>query len=38
MIPLDKPGQKTIMDYKKIEFNIKTKASFFSQKNMKRIR
>ncbi|MFC2088616.1 outer membrane lipoprotein-sorting protein [Calditrichota bacterium] len=38
MIPLDKPGQKTVMDYINIEFNIKTKASFYSQKNMKRVR
>jgi len=38
MIPHDKPEQKTIMDYKNIEFNIKTKASFYSQKNMKRVR
>lgn len=38
MIPLDKPGQKTVMDYIKIEFNINKKPSFYSQKNMKRIR
>ena len=38
MIPLDKPDQKTVMDYINIEFNIKTKPSFYSQKNMKRVR
>lgn len=38
MIPHDKPGQKTVMDYKDIKFNIKTNASFYSQKNMKRVR
>jgi len=38
MIPHEKPKQKTIMDYKNIEFNIKTKTSFYSQKNMKRVR
>lgn len=38
MIPHEKPGQKTIMDYNNIEFNIKTKTSFYSQKNMKRVR
>ena len=38
MIPHEKPGQKTVMDYKNIEFNIKTKASFYSQQNMKRVR
>jgi outer membrane lipoprotein-sorting protein len=38
MIPEDKPGQKTVMDYLKIEFNIKINDSFFSQQNMKRVR
>lgn len=38
MIPVDKPGNKTIMDYKKFLFNIKTDESFFSEQNMKRVR
>jgi outer membrane lipoprotein-sorting protein len=38
MIPHDKPGQKTVMDYLNIEFNINTKESFYSQQNMKRVR
>lgn len=38
MIPEDKPGQKTIMDYEAIEFNSKIKESFFSKQNMKRVR
>ncbi len=38
MIPQDKPGQKTVMDYLDIKFNINSKESFFSQKNMKRVR
>jgi outer membrane lipoprotein-sorting protein len=38
MIPEDKPGNKTIMDYNKIQFNIKTDESFFSEQNMKRVR
>jgi len=38
MIPEDKPGNKTIMDYTKIEFNIKTDESFYSEQNMKRVR
>jgi outer membrane lipoprotein-sorting protein len=38
MIPYDKPGQKTVMDYNNIEFNIKIQESFFSQQNMKRVR
>jgi outer membrane lipoprotein-sorting protein len=38
MIPLDEPGQKTVMDYLEIEFNIDINESFFSQQNMKRVR
>jgi len=38
MIPEDKPGNKTIMDYNKIQFNINTEESFYSEQNMKRIR
>lgn len=38
MIPEDKPGNKTVMDYYKIQFNIKTEESFYSEKNMKRVR
>ncbi len=38
MIPEDKPGEKTIMIYEKIDFNIDVKESFFSEQNMKRIR
>ncbi|MEJ2545962.1 MAG: outer membrane lipoprotein-sorting protein [Calditrichaceae bacterium] len=38
MIPEDKPGQKTVMDYLSIEFNAKIKESFFSKQNMKRVR
>ena len=38
MIPKDKPGNKTIMDYNKIQFNIKIDESFFSERNMKRVR
>lgn len=38
MIPEDKPGNKTVMDYYKIQFNIKTEGSFYSEQNMKRVR
>ena len=38
MIPEDKPGQKTVMEYIDIEFNAKIKESFFSKQNMKRVR
>jgi outer membrane lipoprotein-sorting protein len=38
MIPEDKPGNKTILEYEKIEFNYNVDASFFSEQNMKRVR
>lgn len=38
MIPNDKPGQKTVMDYISIQFNPKIAPSFFSEQNMKRVR
>ena len=38
MIPEDKPGNKTVMEYDKIQFNIKTDESFYSEQNMKRVR
>ena len=38
MLPHDEPGQKTVMDYIDIEFNIKIDESFFSQQNMRRVR
>lgn len=38
MIPKDKPGNKTVMDYSEIKFNFNVDASFFSEQNMKRVR
>jgi outer membrane lipoprotein-sorting protein len=38
MIPADKPGQKTIMIFKNIEFDIKIDEAFFSQQNMKKVK
>ncbi len=38
MIPVDKPGEKTILDYESLEFNVNIKPSFFSEQNMKRVR
>ncbi|MFV0590583.1 MAG: outer membrane lipoprotein-sorting protein [Draconibacterium sp.] len=38
MIPADEDGNKTIMIFDKIDFNVDIKQSFFSQQNMKRIR
>jgi len=38
MIPVDKPGQKTVLEYHSIKFNVKIKPSFFSLQNMKRVR
>lgn len=38
MIPADKPGQKTIMIFKDITFDIKIDEAFFSQQNMKKVK
>jgi outer membrane lipoprotein-sorting protein len=38
MIPHDEPGQKTVMEYKNIKFNIDIDAAYFSQQNMRRVR
>lgn len=38
MIPADEEGNKTILIFNEIDFNIDIKESFFSQQNMKRIR
>jgi len=38
MIPVDKPGNKTIMEYTTIQFNYKVDENFFSEQNMKRVR
>jgi outer membrane lipoprotein-sorting protein len=38
MVPMDKPGEKTTLEYKSIDFNIDIKPSFFSQQRMKVVR
>ena len=38
MVPVDEDGNKTILVFDEIEFDIPIKESFFSQQNMKRIR
>jgi outer membrane lipoprotein-sorting protein len=38
MIPEDEQGNKTILIFKNMKFDIKIDESFFSQQNMKRIR
>jgi hypothetical protein len=38
MIPIDRPGEKTVFIYNKIEFNYEVNESFFSERNMKRVR
>jgi len=38
MIPADEEGNKTILIFNKIDFDVKIDESFFSQQNMKRIR
>lgn len=38
MIPVDKPGNKTVMEYTAIQFNFDVDTGFFSEQNMKRVR
>ena len=38
MIPADKEGNKTILNFDNIKFNVALDESFFSQQNMKKIR
>ncbi len=38
MLPEDRPGEKTTFTYFEIKFNIDIDESFFSEKNMKRVR
>lgn len=38
MLPVDKPGEKTILEYSELEFDVDLKESFFSERNMKRVR
>ena len=38
ILPVDKPGQKTIIKITKSDFKVQLKESFFSQQNMKRVR
>ena len=38
IIPADEPGNKTIMIYNDIQFNVKLSDSFFSVQNMKKVR
>ena len=38
IIPADEPGNKTIMIYNDIQFDVKLNDSFFSVQNMKKVR
>ncbi len=38
MIPMDKPGQKTVLIYDKLVFDIPIQESFFTVQNMKTVR
>lgn len=37
-IPVDKPGNKTVVEYSDVEYNIPITEDFFSLQNMKRVR
>lgn len=38
LTPADKPDQRTILEYKSLEFNVDLNESFFTQQNMRRVR
>lgn len=38
MHPVDKPGEMTVLDYSEMKFNVDIKESFFSERNMKRVK
>ena len=38
MLPEDRPGEKTTFTYLKIQFNYPVDESFFSERNMKKVR
>ena len=38
LIPADKPGHKTIVEYLSLDFNVKLDESFFSLQNLRRVR
>ena len=38
MIPAEEPGNKTIIEYTSMEFDVPIEESFFSMQNMKRVR
>lgn len=38
MIPVDRPGEKTVFTYHNVKFNINVDESFFSERNMKKVR
>lgn len=38
LTPADNPNQRTILDYRELEFDIDIDTSFFTQQNMRRVR
>ncbi len=38
LIPADRPEQKTILEYKEMQFNVELSENFFTQQNMRRVR
>jgi hypothetical protein len=38
MLPANEPGQKTILEYRILHFDVPLRESFFSEQNMRRIR
>ena len=38
MIPVDDPGNKTILEYQSLEFDVDIRSNFFSVQNLKRVK
>jgi len=38
MIPANKPGEKTVLEYHQLKFSVNLDPGFFSEQNMKRVR
>lgn len=38
MMPVDEEGEKTVLEYKEMAFNVGLSPTYFSQQNMKRVR
>jgi hypothetical protein len=38
MVPVNRKGEKTVLDYHQMKFSVNLEPGFFSEQNMKRVR